>query len=800
MPHRGVSPAYYEPPPAPPPVIQAPREPRISPIPPPAPSPPPRDPTPRDPTPPPPAPEPEPEPTLEPEPELEPEPAPPFSSITHIGTISTTDDVEPEAQDGDLASLKPIANPRTTLAIWSRRPTNPTQAPGIIISPRARPPTDVAQQALDLRTPPPSPPLTPSISITAPEPASLDLEPSAAPDEKAGSPPPSSLANSAILSSSVTETTESSTIPGSPISTNTSLSLTVPSTKDTSPPEESTTPTGQEVTPSDQQATVPVSPEQPTTGATPPESSTASSIPTVSVPTAPSPSTSTPAGPAPPPVKKSWASLLRPSSTSGAGPASGSSKNSLPTSSVVGFSIPASAMSPSSSSTPTASGAQSILPAAKRNELLTLLTSAPPPIVQRIKPRGLVNSGNMCFANSVLQVLVYCPPFNKLFWELGKVLGGSGAALVKEALDRERGTALVDATIEFLKEFVDEKKKSKGKMNGVVGSGRGKGKERAEEEEDDDWDGESFLPSYVYDAMKERKKFDNMRGGQQEDAEEFLGFYLDTLEEELISILNSISPPPPKSTKPSVPVEEKEEDEPPQEDGWMEVGKRNRTVVTRTIKATESPITRIFGGKFRSTLKVPHQKDSVIVEDWRSLRLDIQREQIHTIQDALSHISHPQPVQVTNPSRPGVTIEASQQVLIESLPSILILHMKRFFFDTNVGGVVKVGKQIQFGPELDIGSDVMAPTAKRVVPARYKLFGALYHHGLSASGGHYTLDVLHPNRYPNSTSTAPGNKPREGWVRIDDELVSDVRAEDVFGATERDDSRCAYLLFYKRIR
>ena len=78
--------------------------------------------------------------------------------------------------------------------------------------------------------------------------------------------------------------------------------------------------------------------------------------------------------------------------------------------------------------------------------------------------------------------------------------------------------------------------------------------------------------------------------------------------------------------------------------GWLEVGKRNRTVVTRTvclfpsllvtvfhsyntrtqIKGTESPITRIFGGKFRSTLRAPGQKDSVLVEDWRSLRLDIQ--------------------------------------------------------------------------------------------------------------------------------------------------------------------------------
>ena len=35
-------------------------------------------------------------------------------------------------------------------------------------------------------------------------------------------------------------------------------------------------------------------------------------------------------------------------------------------------------------------------------------------------------------------------------------------------------------------------------------------------------------------------------------------------------------------------------------------------------------MTRIFGGKFRSTLRVPHQKDSVVDEDWRSLRLDIQ--------------------------------------------------------------------------------------------------------------------------------------------------------------------------------
>jgi ubiquitin carboxyl-terminal hydrolase 10 len=103
----------------------------------------------------------------------------------------------------------------------------------------------------------------------------------------------------------------------------------------------------------------------------------------------------------------------------------------------------------------------------------------------------------------------------------------------------------------------------------------------------------------------------------------------------------------------------------------------------------------------------------------------------------------------------------------------------------------------------------MVPAAKKSQsqsqPARYKLFGVLYHHGLSASGGHYTLDVLHPNRHPSANNqnqnynAAASAKPREGWVRIDDTVVWDVRPEDVFGVWERDEARCAYLLFYRRI-
>lgn len=73
-------------------------------------------------------------------------------------------------------------------------------------------------------------------------------------------------------------------------------------------------------------------------------------------------------------------------------------------------------------------------------------------------------------------------------------------------------------------------------------------------------------------------------------------------------------------------------------------------------------------------------------------------------------------------------------------------------------------------------------------PVRYKLRGVLYHHGESASSGHYSVDVLHQNEDSGSG---------EAWLRIDDEAVSTVRHEDVF--LEHENDRCAYMLFYSRL-
>jgi ubiquitin carboxyl-terminal hydrolase 10 len=117
--------------------------------------------------------------------------------------------------------------------------------------------------------------------------------------------------------------------------------------------------------------------------------------------------------------------------------------------------------------------------------------------------------------------MVYCAPFHRLFSELGRVLvGGSGATLVDASSSVADGNPLIDATIQLLREFAVDDAHSKDWERGRnrVGSrerAQGKGKEREvdrrEGEEDGDRLADAFVPTYVYEALKEKKRFDSMR-------------------------------------------------------------------------------------------------------------------------------------------------------------------------------------------------------------------------------------------------------------------------------------------------
>lgn len=90
------------------------------------------------------------------------------------------------------------------------------------------------------------------------------------------------------------------------------------------------------------------------------------------------------------------------------------------------------------------------------------------------------------------------------------------------------------------------------------------------------------------------------QGGRQEDAEEFLGFFLDTLHEELLSALSRLQANPPPSSAEWAAAgsstsmahkggEEREVERPlspgdvDNNDGWLEVGKKNKVTQTRIV-------------------------------------------------------------------------------------------------------------------------------------------------------------------------------------------------------------------------
>ena len=117
-----------------------------------------------------------------------------------------------------------------------------------------------------------------------------------------------------------------------------------------------------------------------------------------------------------------------------------------------------------------------------------------------LRARGLVNARNMCFANAVLQLLVNSPPSWNLFKDLGDLKGQRRAGVP------ETGggvTPLVDATVRFFKEFIAEEEPPSTQHQLQSAAGR---TSRADEEKKDDKIVDSFEPTYLYDAMKEKRQ------------------------------------------------------------------------------------------------------------------------------------------------------------------------------------------------------------------------------------------------------------------------------------------------------
>ena len=175
-------------------------------------------------------------------------------------------------------------------------------------------------------------------------------------------------------------------------------------------------------------------------------------------------------------------------------------------------------------------------------------------------------------------------------------------------------------------------------------------------------------------------------------------------------------------------------------------------------------------------MRVPGLKDSVTLEPYQPLQLDIGAANVNNIIDALKGLTRSETLHGDFKSPKGPDVTAIKQVFIETLPPVLILHLKRFQYD-NTGGTQKIWKKVGYPLELEIPKEVF-PRQKRSVYAhgglpKYRLIAVVYHHGKNASGGHYTVDVRRQDA-------------RE-WIRLDDTFIRRVRSEDVAeGGSEED--------------
>ena len=130
-------------------------------------------------------------------------------------------------------------------------------------------------------------------------------------------------------------------------------------------------------------------------------------------------------------------------------------------------------------------------------------------------PRGFINQSNWCYINSILQALLYCPPFYNLMREIGET-----ANIFRE----KSATPVIDQFAKFFTNFMpNEHLMRKVKTSHQFGY-------------DDLPKLDPYEPKCIYNVLGNINN--ECLKGKQEDAEEFLSSVLNSLHEEMLLLLN----------------------------------------------------------------------------------------------------------------------------------------------------------------------------------------------------------------------------------------------------------------------
>uniref|UniRef100_A0A1A9WJT6 Ubiquitin carboxyl-terminal hydrolase n=1 Tax=Glossina brevipalpis TaxID=37001 RepID=A0A1A9WJT6_9MUSC len=251
------------------------------------------------------------------------------------------------------------------------------------------------------------------------------------------------------------------------------------------------------------------------------------------------------------------------------------------------------------------------------------------------------------------------------------------------------------------------------------------------------------------------------RGLEQQDSHEFLTILMDWLHSDLQTLT-------PEHLREPMTASDK---------AWLEF-----------TKAKESLILHLFYGQIKSIVKCAEcGNESATYECFSNLSLELPENTCNLTECLDMYFSGERIFGWNCPScehkRDALhvtTKHAIKKLNIAKLPSVLVIHLKRFYADTDSPNpsYKKKLNYLRFPLEnLDMSQYITISEKKRSTPKQYRLYAVSNHYGFMESG-HYTAfcksDAL------------------DHWYKFDDQMVTPLDSSKVV-------SSAAYILFYTRL-
>jgi Ubiquitin carboxyl-terminal hydrolase len=168
------------------------------------------------------------------------------------------------------------------------------------------------------------------------------------------------------------------------------------------------------------------------------------------------------------------------------------------------------------------------------------------------------------------------------------------------------------------------------------------------------------------------------------------------------------------------------------------------------------------------------RRPSLTRDRYMDLSLNIESSRIETLEDALKEFTKTEVLTGDNKpfcSRCNSKRTSSKGLRLATAPTILVTHLKRFAID-EYGRFIRLGKKVKFPLQLEIG-DYMSRVNK-ARPPPYDLVAVLVHQGTSCEYGHYVAYV----------------KQCGEWYKCNDSVVEVVDVKKVL-------DQQAYILIYE---